>query len=112
MTERNFKAPVNIQELNAKYDSWAVECPNANGQITVRIAADGRAFGLVVGACKVQRGTVFLLPGNGGVRLEADALKVRSEEKCLALPVVAATDTMEVLFCKGKKEIQLLTIYG
>ena len=28
------------------------------------------------------------------------------------MPVVAATDTMEVLFCKGKKETQLLTIYG
>ena len=66
---------------------------------------------MVVGACKIQRGTVFLLPGNGGVRLEADALKARSEEQLLALPVVAATDTMEVLFCNGK-ETQLLTIYG
>ena len=83
VTNRGLKAPATIKELEEKYTTWVVDTPNANGKITVRIAADGRAFGLVVGACKVQRGTVFLLPGHGGVRLEADALKSRSSPEVL-----------------------------
>ena len=111
---RNLVAPATLTELEGKYTTWRVDTPNANGKITVRIAADGRAFGLVAGACKVQRGTVFLLPGPGGMRLEADAAKA-TEEKLLALPAHAARDTMEVLFCreKGKiKDADLITLYG
>ena len=49
----------------------------------------------------------------GGLRFQPDAQKA-TEEKLLALPAEARTDTMEVLYMKDKqsKETQLCTLYG
>ena len=114
---RSFQVPSTIADLDKRYPTWVVDTPNSNGKISVKFASDGRAFGFVSGgAVTVVRGSVFLLPGNGGPRPESDATKA-TEEKLLALPVVMSDDKTEVLYQQsaGKKDPnsgQSITIYG
>ena len=89
-----------------------VDTPNANGKITVRIAPDGRAFGEVAGEVTVARGSIFLLPGNGGAK-EPEAAQKAREEKLLALPMKIEKDTTEILYGLQKTDPQhIITLYA
>ena len=52
-----------------------------------------------------------MLPGLDSVREPAEAMKWRTDEKLLALPIAAATDAMEVLFNRKGQPPQLITLY-
>ena len=107
---RDLNPPATLQELENKFAPWKVDVADQHGKIRVLINNDGKGFGVVTGACTVQQGQTFLLPGGGGFRSDEEAAKAK-EEGYFTMIASLQKDSEEVIYKNGKTRTKY-TIYG